>query len=92
MRIDVSHADETRTDSTAGLGSHRAIDTAMGAVRARLDDRTAFNGILLVMFTGIACKGLPGELGPGNGMIWLTTFARVATWSGPTHLRTQGLS
>jgi transposase len=42
-----------------------------------LDDRTALNGILFVMFTGIAWKDLPQKLGLGSGM---TCWRRLHEW------------
>ncbi len=45
--------------------------------RPRCDDRSAFNGILFVLMTGIPCKDLPQELGFGSGM---TCWRRLRQW------------
>lgn len=45
--------------------------------RPRLDDRAAFNGIVFVLFTGIAWEDLPRALGYGSGM---TCWRRLRDW------------
>ena len=45
--------------------------------RPRTPDWAAFNGILFVLFTGIAWEDLPQELGWGSGM---TCWRRLRAW------------
>lgn len=45
--------------------------------RPRLDDRAVFNGIMFVLFTGIAWEDLPQELGYGSGM---SCWRRLRHW------------
>ena len=45
--------------------------------RPRLDDRAAFNGILFVLFTGIAWEDLPQQLGFGSAM---SCWRRLRQW------------
>ena len=46
--------------------------------RKRLDDRLALQGILFVLYTGIAWEHLPQELGYGSGM---TCWRRLNEWN-----------
>jgi transposase len=48
-----------------------------GKGRPRLDDRSALNGILFVLTTGIPWEDLPQELGFGSGM---TCWRRLRDW------------
>lgn len=43
----------------------------------RLEDRAVFNGILFVLYTGIAWEDLPQELGYGSGM---SCWRRLQAW------------
>ena len=45
--------------------------------RKRLDDRAALQGILFVLYTGIAWRHLPLELGFGSGS---TCYRRMVEW------------
>ena len=45
--------------------------------RRRLDDRAALQGILFVLYTGIAWRHLPLELGFGSGS---TCYRRMVEW------------
>jgi transposase len=45
--------------------------------RTRLDDRPALQGILFVLYTGIAWRHLPLELGFGSGS---TCYRRMVEW------------
>jgi transposase len=45
--------------------------------RKRLDDRAALQGILFVLYTGIAWRHLPLELGFGSGS---TCYGRLVEW------------
>jgi transposase len=45
--------------------------------RKRLDDRAALQGILFVLYTGIAWRHLPLELGFGSGS---TCYRRLCEW------------
>lgn len=45
--------------------------------RRRLDDRSALQGILFVLYTGIAWRHLPRELGFGSGS---TCYRRMVEW------------
>src|SRR5436190_11857494 len=50
--------------------------------RKRLDDRSALQGILFVLHTGIAWRHLPPELGFGSGSTLLPAPGRVAAGRG----------
>ena len=54
----------------------RIAPSAKGG-RPRLDDWAAFNGILFVLYSGIAWEDLPQELGFGSGM---TCWRRLRAW------------
>ncbi|CAJ4402979.1 TIS1421-transposase orfA protein [Burkholderia pseudomallei] len=45
--------------------------------RPRIDDRSALNGILFVLHTGIPWEDLPQEMGFGSGM---TCWRRLRDW------------
>lgn len=51
--------------------------SAKGGRRRSVDDRSALNGILFVLHTGIAWEDLPQELGFGSGM---TCWRRLRDW------------
>ena len=48
-----------------------------GGRRRTIDDRTALNGILYILQTGISWEDLPQELDFGNGM---TCWRRLRAW------------